>query len=547
MMKLNLDRRSLLKLGLGASALALTGTACSTRDKYDDPWERGDLQHMMPLVSHQAMNIKLSFNAARESVPLLRIGSRVVSGEQQDTAGRFWAFRVGQLSPDTEYWLQLIDQAGQALCDGWPLKTFPAPEQQTERLRVITYTCAGGPDLPVLPGNRDAFKPAAYRQKLFELMLAQEPDLVVANGDHVYWDYRSWTENRDSALGRAAMRLFLKVWGGAFAEDLPVLGTENEAVLTAIADEQIARIYGVAFRSTPVFFITDDHDYFENDDATPEIVTFPPSSFNRDLRQSLQRLYFPEFIVEETLQETFPGQFSAGGVNLSTHFGSLRYGDLFAGVLYDCGGQLNLQGDRAGLVPPAVESWLIENTRSEDTQHFAHFPSHPMGWTAGKWREWYPDMLESSGTTLAAVQRDAEGNKYLWQSGWWYQHQRLVQALSAQKRRKALVVSGDLHLLGAGRIDRSGDLDLRSNPVYTVLSGPVGVGGLGWLSTARGLTAATAKDVGIEEFMPPVERNGFTVLNLTRESCDVVLFSCPAGYVPPEHLTLSTAHRFQVV
>ena len=114
-MKPKLDRRSLLKLGLGASALALTGTACSTRYQSDDPWERGDLQHMLPLVSHQALNIKLSFNAARESVPLLRIGSRVVSGEQQDTAGRFWAFRVEQLSPDTEYPLQLVDQAGQAL------------------------------------------------------------------------------------------------------------------------------------------------------------------------------------------------------------------------------------------------------------------------------------------------------------------------------------------------------------------------------------------------------------------------------------------------
>ena len=79
----------------------------------------------------------------------------------------------------------------------------------------------------------------------------------------------------------------------------------------------------------PVFFITDDHDYFDNDDATPERVTFPPDEAERAL----------------------PGQREEDGIKLSTHFGSLRYGDLCAGLLYDCGGYLGL-GEGAGLVPP---------------------------------------------------------------------------------------------------------------------------------------------------------------------------------------------------
>ena len=286
-------RRSVLKLGVGASALALITAACSSDKPGSDNWNAGDLQHILPLVSHRAFNIKLSFRRPQKAPPLLRVGQRVVKGQQQDSNGRFWSFRLGQLYPDTQYSLQLQTHAGQALCDDWPLKTFPAPEDNPEQLKVISYTCAGGPDLPVFPGNRDGFKPAAYRAKLFQLMLEKKPDLVVANGDHIYWDYRSWEANREGLLGKMAAKFFLKAWAGTFTEDQAVIGTPNEDVLTAVGDEQIAKIYGVAFRSTPVFFITDDHDYFENDDATPEMVTFPPRSFNQDLRNSLQRLYFP--------------------------------------------------------------------------------------------------------------------------------------------------------------------------------------------------------------------------------------------------------------
>jgi hypothetical protein len=541
-----MHRRSVLKLGLGASALALLTSACSSDTPGADGWNAGDLQHILPLVSHRAFNIKLSFRRPQKSPPILLVGLRTVTGQQQDSNGRFWSYRVDRLSPNTQYNLQLQNVSGQALCDDWPLKTFPAPKDQPEQLKIISYTCAGGPDLPVLPGNRDGFKPAAYRAKLLQLMLEKRPDLVVANGDHIYWDYRSWEANRDGVLGKMAAKLFLKAWAGTFTENQAVIGTTNEDVLTSVGDEQIAKIYGVTFRSTPVFFITDDHDYFENDDATPELVTFPPRSFNQDLRDSLQRLYFPEYIVEESLDGHFPGQIEAQGIKLSTHFGQVRYGELFAGLLYDCGGQLSIQGDKSGLVPPVVESWLIENTQREDSRHLVHFPSHPVGWTAGKWREWYPDVLESTGTLLAPIERDEHGNKFMWQRGWWLQHQRLLKALSAQKKRRAMVVSGDLHLLGAGRIDRSAELDLTTNPIHTVLSGPVGIGMLGWLSNARGLAAQAPANVTIEQTMPPVEQNGFTVLNFSRSACAVELYACPEGYVPPKNLTLNKVHSFQL-
>lgn len=43
-----------------------------------------------------------------------------------------------------------------------------------------------------------------------------------------------------------------------------------EKVLTGIVDQQIAHLYGVMLRSTPVFMVTDDHDLFDNDEAKKE-------------------------------------------------------------------------------------------------------------------------------------------------------------------------------------------------------------------------------------------------------------------------------------
>ena len=34
--------------------------------------------------------------------------------------------------------------------------------------------------------------------------------------------------------------------------------------------------------NSPTYFIADDHDYFENDDAEEELVTFPADDFSRE-------------------------------------------------------------------------------------------------------------------------------------------------------------------------------------------------------------------------------------------------------------------------
>ena len=92
---------------------------------------------------------------------------------------------------------------------------------------------------------------------------------MVANGDHIYWDLHSPNlppERRSNTKLESFKRSAL------------VFGDNNETVLKLATAEasKIVSVYGTDFRSTPVFFLQDDHDYFDNDEAWDEIVTFPP-------------------------------------------------------------------------------------------------------------------------------------------------------------------------------------------------------------------------------------------------------------------------------
>ena len=80
---------------------------------------------------------------------------------------------------------------------------------------------------------------------------------------------------------------------GVFDRTQPVLGTPNEQVLTKVVGPQIADLYGTMMRSTPVFFLQDDHDYFENDEADDTLVTFPPDPFMLNVARASQLLYLP--------------------------------------------------------------------------------------------------------------------------------------------------------------------------------------------------------------------------------------------------------------
>jgi len=93
---------------------------------------------------------------------------------------------------------------------------------------------------------------------------------------------------------------------------------------------------------------------------------------------------------------------------------------------------------------------------------FFHAPSLPFAYSSGKLGDWYPDLLDEELKRLV-IFRQKEG----WQPGWFAQHQRLIEALAAQKTRAPAIVQGDFHASAAGRMVRSGELAL-ARPVSVV-------------------------------------------------------------------------------
>src|SRR6185312_9017925 len=257
---------------IGASAAGLSAALVQAAPAADDNrqgWDQGKLLHLLPTVSHDRILIKASFGAALAGVPELHVGEARVRGRKNSAVGDFWQFDAGGLKPQTRYRLALTGSDGRALCEPWTLSTFPAPDATPSRLRLLIYTCAGGHDVlnQGLPPGRTSFLPLAQRRRLLERGLSFQPDAVVANGDHVYWDLRA--PRLSHSLGGSPQAI---AYAGRFDRAQPVLAGPNETVLRRAAGPQIVPLYGTLCRSTPVFFLTDDHDYFDNDEATDEMV-----------------------------------------------------------------------------------------------------------------------------------------------------------------------------------------------------------------------------------------------------------------------------------
>ena len=484
-------------------------------------WDQADLAHLIPTANHEEILIKTSFREPLRKTPRLRIGRSWVDGAMTDTAGRFWQFRARGLLPSTEYELQLEQRDGGKRTDPWPLKTFPAHHADIAHLRILAYTCGGGNDRLKMASGEPFFLNMRDRRRLLQRGLAFNPDVVVANGDHIYWDQRT-TRNKPESFRTPWLALFEEY--GALDRNEPVLGSGNEAVLQRIVDDQIAVLYGVSLRSVPSFLLSDDHDMFENDEAQDEFFTLPPDRHMLDAARATQRLYYPEFLPDRTRDKWLPGSYTCRDDDLSEVYGTLRYGKLFEGLLYDTKRYVSLKGPSATMAPPEVEAWLARRTAATDTRHLAHMPSTPIGWSAGKWGEWYPDALQSDGSLGTATP------KAYWPSGWWAQHQRILEMLASQKSRAPVIVSGDLHALACGRITKSGDLSLGANPVHTLCVGPLGSAGPGFPTRYRGTGAKVPSALVVDESLAPLEKNGFSIIDVTPDSMKVRLFA----WLPPE-------------
>ncbi len=87
---------------------------------------------------------------------------------------------------------------------------------------------------------------------------------------------------------------------------------------------------------------------------------------------------------------------------------------------------------------------------------------------------------------------------------------------------------------------------LAANPTHAVLSGPVGVGDVGWPSRARGVTPQIPAALTADPLLDLEERNGFTLLDMDRRSLRVRVLGCPEAYVAPEALAPSPALAFEL-
>ena len=212
--------------------------------------------------------------------------------------------------------------------------------------------------------------------------------------------------------------------------------------------------------------------------------------------------------------------------------GRIRYGKVFEGLMADCAGDMTLGNKNAVLISKQNEEWLSSRIKDSQVKHLAFIPSHPFGYTAGKWREWYPDVVAEEGATgtvsnelLSATKGSltTDVRKYLWQEGWFLQHQRLIKSI-AKRKGSRFIFSGDIHAIGAASIIKSDDIKLK-NEVKTFLVGSVGSSSAGWPSFARGITADNPKSLVCNSIYKTREENGFTFFKFGKESIAEII-SC---------------------
>ena len=506
--RVSIDRRRFLAGSAGAMGAAffsrfpLEAMAQEAPPPVTDGWDAGSVRHILPTVSDSRILLKVSFDRPLSEAPRLRVGNRSVTGRMSDTAGEYWQFLAADLPAGQSQTLSLQGADGASLCEPWALATFPPPDANPERFRMLFFTCAGGPGGTYEGiGQRDGYLPTAIRNRLLRRALSFEPDAVVANGDHIYWDLHVWRGENAGELSEFGRQ-------SNFDFSTTVFNANNETAMKAAAGPQIVPVYGNDFRSTPVFFLQDDHDHWENDTVSDEMASYPVAWFQLQLARATQQLYYPEFLPDAHRPVGLPWSSAGDRGEVSESFGTVRYGTLAEVLLFDVRRTMSLAGPNAVFVDAQVEKWLLDRTRTTDARHLVHAPSNPFGWSAGKWGEWYPDILDpESGALTTAIE------KPYWQEGWLKQHDRLAAAMGSQTQRAPLVISGDLHAIGAGRIQRTGAIDLSGNPITAVLSGPVGTRQQGFVSVSRGIGSTPSQHLDVEESVVPIEEHGFTLVD----------------------------------
>lgn len=491
------NRRTLLRSGaLGLGGAFMGGVA----------WSRPTdaVRTILPSASHDTLALKVLLDQPASAAPVLRIDGRPVKAQRSDSDGYAWGFVQSGLKGGTRHTLSLTDSGGRALREPWHLSTLPALNSTPESYRVLFFTCAGG-DEGLGP---DQFLPIAVRRALLDRALSFAPDLAVANGDHVYWD--QWTTQRYAKNpARAAATTAFQKSIAFIDEDTAFDSDTNRRAVNTIVGRQIAALYEDRFASVPLLFITDDHDYYENDNAGTWGYAFPPRPFTLALQRETAKLAYP-FALHRPNLPAYQAE------TLET----VRIGKLLELALFDT--RRGWSTDGKGVLFPEIERLIVDRLRTSDAAQYVHVPSNPFGWSKGALGEWYADFPPGDTPQV--------NDKSYWQQSWFDQHQRLAKALTEQKGRAAISISGDLHASGATRITHSGDLDLSANPIHALISGTIGTARNGFPSSARGALPFTPAALKTTDISKLEERNGFTLFDVTADKILVRQFR----WRPPE-------------
>jgi len=102
----------------------------------------------------------------------------------------------------------------------------------------------------------------------------------------------------------------------------------------------------------PLVFVTDDHDYFENDNAGPWGYSLPPRPFIFGLQQRSAAMAYPFALGRPNIGDPY----KSGTVE------GVRIGQLLELNLFDCRRGWST-GPNAGVLFLEAEAWLIERLR----------------------------------------------------------------------------------------------------------------------------------------------------------------------------------------
>ena len=399
-----------------------------------------------------------------------------------DTRGEHWHFYATDLEPGRRYALSLADSRGRALAQPWEIATFPGPDERPQKFRVLFYTCAGGHEAL-------NFLPTAVRNRLLRRGL----ELCARRGGGKRRS-RLLGSTRAGRTARLSPRPRPRSCRGNSTARRPCSAATTRPCSSASATPRSPRsIRPISVRPRCFSSRTTTITSTMTRRPTRSSRSRPPSSWCSS--PALRRTS----IIRSSCR-TSPAPWACRGPRWATASaasprvsarsatgGSPRFSSTTSGA------PSTLAGPSAVYVDLEVEKWLRARTAATEVTHLVHAPSNPPGWTAGKWGEWYPDVLDADGKLTVAKP------KPYWQSGWLKQHDRLIAAMSAMKGRIPLVISGDMHAIAIGRMLRSGTLDLKANPVNAVLSGPIGTRPAGWPSERRGIGAQPALHLDLVE------------------------------------------------